>query len=258
LGPRKRKAVPSRLEASIASAIDSDSFASGGMLSTSLHPTLFECTPTHLFVLGGGFEEEQEEEKGVKNSAAKLNAAIADIIRADGLPFSLLQSPQFHSMLCLAKFALPGYEPPKRELGGGQLLAVNFKEYTGRVLERLALQAENFGVSLLGDGATVRCIPLVNMLGMGVHDPAGVLDIAECTGHIQGGGKKDDGFIVGLFLPHMTKNYPDNQLIDCSLFDGASNVQNAGKIMHYPRVVVLHGAEHVVSISSRTCPIFKL
>jgi hypothetical protein len=43
---------------------------------------------------------------------------------------------------------------------------------------------------------------------------------------------------------------PDKQFIDCVFFDGASNVQKSGKIMqvHYPRVMVLHGAEHVVSL----------
>jgi hypothetical protein len=43
---------------------------------------------------------------------------------------------------------------------------------------------------------------------------------------------------------------PDKQLIDCVFFDGASNVQKAGKIMQvrYPLVMVLHGAEHVVSL----------
>jgi hypothetical protein len=117
-------------------------------------------------------------------------------------------------------------------------------------LERLALQAGTFGLSLLGDGATVKRMPLVNMLAAGVHEPAGVLDISECTGHIQGGGKKDAGFTDGLFLPHMKIIDPDKQLIDCVFFDGARNVQKAGKIVqvHYPRVMVLHGVEHVVSL----------
>jgi hypothetical protein len=127
---------------------------------------------------------------------------------------------------------------------------VNFKEYTGRVLERLALQAGNFGLNLLGDCATVKHMPLVNMLAAGVHDPAGVLEIAECTGHIQDGGKKYAGFIAGLYLPQMTNIDPDKQMIDCVFFDGASNVQKAGKIMqvHYTRVMMLHGAGHIVSL----------
>jgi hypothetical protein len=153
-------------------------------------------------------------------------------------------------MMRLAKFAPPGYEPPRRKLVGGGLLAVNFKEYHARILERLALQAETFGLSLIGDGVTVKRMPLVNMLAVGVHEPASVLEIAECTGHIQGGGNKDAGFIAGLFLPHMPKNDPDKQLIDCVFFDGASNVQKAGKIIqvHYPRAMVLHGVAHVVSL----------
>jgi hypothetical protein len=127
---------------------------------------------------------------------------------------------------------------------------VNFKECAGCVLERLALQAETFGLSLLGDGATVKRMLLEIVLVVGVREPAGVLEIAECTGHIQGGGTKVAGFIAGLCLPHMTKIDPDKQLIDCVLFDGASNVQKAGKIMqvHYPRVVVLHEDEHDVSL----------
>jgi hypothetical protein len=246
--PRKRKAVPASLAASVESASGGDSFAAGGMVSTSLRPTLFECTPPHSFALFGGFEAEHEEEKIVKNSGAKVNADIADMIHAHGMSFSLSESPRFQRMLRLAKFAPPRYEPPRWKLVGERLLAVNFKEYHDRILERLALQARTLGLSLLGDGATVKRMPLVNMLSAGGHQPAGVLEIAECTGHIQGGGKKYAGFIAGSYLPHMKKIDPDKQLIDCVFFDGASNVQKAGNIMqvHYPRVMVLHGVEYVV------------
>jgi hypothetical protein len=43
---------------------------------------------------------------------------------------------------------------------------------------------------------------------------------------------------------------PDKQLIDCVFFDGTSNVQKEENIMQvqYPWVMVLHRAEHVVSI----------
>jgi hypothetical protein len=49
---------------------------------------------------------------------------------------------------------------------------------------------------------------------------------------------------------------PNNQktdhqgVVDLVLFDGASNVQNAGKKVPitYPRITVAHGAEHVVSL----------
>ena len=49
---------------------------------------------------------------------------------------------------------------------------------------------------------------------------------------------------------------PNNQktdhrgVVDLLLFDGASNVQNAAKLVSitYPRITVVHGAEHVVSL----------
>jgi hypothetical protein len=119
----KRKAVPVSLAAYVESESGRDSFTSGGMIRTSLPPTLFECTPPHSFALRGGFEAEHEEEKVVKNSGAKLNAAIADMIHAHSLPFSLLESPRFQRMLRLAKFAPPRYEPPRRKLVGGAVTA---------------------------------------------------------------------------------------------------------------------------------------
>jgi hypothetical protein len=87
------------------------------------------------------------------------------------------------------------------------------------------------------------------LLQGGGHEPAGVLEIAECTGHIQGAGKKDSGFTTGFFVPQITRIDRCNQLVDCVFFDRASDVQKAGKIiqLHYPRVMVLHGADHGVS-----------
>ncbi len=39
-------------------------------------------------------------------------------------------------------------------------------------------------------------------------------------------------------------------IVDLVLFDGASNVQNAGELLKvkFPRITVGHGAEHVVSL----------
>ena len=43
---------------------------------------------------------------------------------------------------------------------------------------------------------------------------------------------------------------PKKEMIDLVTFDGASNVQLAGKILcvMYPRVSCIHGAEHVLSL----------
>jgi hypothetical protein len=93
------------------------------------------------------------------------------------------------------------------------------------------------------DGTTAKRMPLVNVLAARVHESAGVLEIAECTGHIESGGKKNARFIADLFVKHMAKIDPTKTLIDSVLLDGASHVQKAGAILRvtYPRVSMLHG-----------------
>ena len=48
----------------------------------------------------------------------------------------------------------------------------------------------------------------------------------------------------------MQKLDPQNTLLDCVFFDGAGDVPKAGRILAAinPRITVLHGAEHVVSL----------
>jgi hypothetical protein len=89
-----------------------------------------------------------------------------------------------------------------------------------RVYDQLTLQADSYGLCLLGDGATAKHMSLVNVLATGVHEPVGVLEIAECT-TIESGGKKDARFISDLFLKHMANIDTTNTLIDCVFFDGA-------------------------------------
>jgi hypothetical protein len=67
-------------------------------------------------------------------------------------------------------------------------------------------------------------------------------------------------YIVGPLKPIISRieetNDPNNQktdhrgVVDLLLFDGASNVKNAGTLASstYPRITVVHGAEHVVSL----------
>lgn len=51
-------------------------------------------------------------------------------------------------------------------------------------------------------------------------------------------------------MPHIERLDPNKTLCDCLYFDGASNVQKGGRIIEakYPRVSVMHGVEHVVSL----------
>jgi hypothetical protein len=106
-------------------------------------------------------------------------------------------------------------------------------------MKTLLSEARVFGVTVFGDGATIKNVPLVNVLAACVNNPFALLEITDCTAHLAEGGKKDT----------MHKKTSPG-IVDLVFFDGASNVQNAGKILRAfnPRITVGHGAEHVVSL----------
>jgi hypothetical protein len=122
----------------------------------------------------------------------------------------------------------------------------------------LLSEAKIYGVTVFGDGATIKSVPLVNILAAGVNNPFALLDIVDCTKHCALGGKKDARYLADIVKPLITKMESERDMhnrrctgiVDLVFFDGASNVQNAGKILQAfnPRITVGHGAEHVVSL----------
>ncbi len=85
-----------------------------------------------------------------------------------------------------------------------------------------------------------------------------MLDIVDCTSEMAKGGKKDAKYIAGILKPIISRieetKDPNNQktdhrgFVDLVLLDGASNVQNATKLVSiiYPHITVVHGAKHGV------------
>jgi hypothetical protein len=118
-----------------------------------------------------------------------------------------------------------------------------------RSKEIVATDAVLYGMCLLGDGATVRGMPLMNVL-VTTPNACSVLDIIDCTEHMEVGGKKDAKYIASIFEEHIETLDPKGVHLNAVLFDGASNVQKAGRVIEacYPQVSVLHGIEHVVSL----------
>jgi hypothetical protein len=70
------------------------------------------------------------------------------------------------------------------------------------------------------------------------------------TDHCSEGKKKDATFIASLFEPWIVKLDPAGVRVDCVFFDGASNVQKAGRLLaaNYPRIHVQTCAAHSVSL----------
>ena len=182
---------------------------------------------------------------------SKLTMAIADLIHSCGLPFSLASHHKFQLVLSQAKFASKKYVPPGRNKVAGELLDLNYQLYKEQIMENVLKEADVYGISFFGDGATIKKSPMMNILVSSVHQPVGCLRIVDCTGHLQNNGKKDAAYITELFLPHISeieRKIP--KCTDLVIFDGASNVQKAGSMLEakFPHLSVLHGAEHVLSL----------
>lgn len=113
-------------------------------------------------------------------------------------------------------------------------------------------------------------MPLINILAAGPNNPFALLDIVDCTTHLQNQGKKDALYIAEMILPLIKRmentrdirNKKNSGIVDLVLRDSASNVQKSAKILviHYPRITVGHCALHLVSLFFKDvymqCPLF--
>jgi hypothetical protein len=191
------------------------------------------------------------------NAPACMDVAIADFIHSHLLPFSLAQDPKLMKIIEEARKLGPGYKPPDRHDIAGKSLNTLYVAHWKEQMKTLLSEARVFGITVFGDGATIKTVPLVNVLASCVNNPFALLEIANCTALAEG-GKKDAKYITKIITPliQLMESEEDmhkkiySGLVDLVFFDGASNVQNAGEILRAfnPRITVEHGAEHVVSL----------
>ncbi len=142
----------------------------------------------------------------------------------------------------------------------GPLLDNIYQSTYDEQMRFLLKESKVFGIELFGNGATIHKVPMMIFLGSSQNNPFALIDIVDCTSEMAMGEKRDAKYIAGLLKAiisqiEQTKD-PNNQktdrrgVVDRVLFDGASNVQNARKLVSiiYPHITVGHGAEHVVSL----------
>jgi hypothetical protein len=214
---------------------------------------------------------------GAKN-ATRLTSAIAEFVYSKGLSFSATEGEHFMQILKLSRLVSTSYRPPTRKALSNELLDVSYEMRLEKYMNDLDIDAEVYGLSMFGDGATVHGMPLMNILASGVGEPSAVLAIVDCklrlfcfcflfsvttnlifcchsfpfagTEHLVAGGKKNATYVAGLFDPWVKKLDPLSTRIDCVFFDGASNVQKAGRLLaaKYPRMHVQACAAHSVSL----------
>ena len=179
-----------------------------------------------------------------------LDFAIGDWLHSNALPFSQSMDPKFRKVIQLAKFVSTSYVTPHRDTVAGKLLTTNYDRLCAENDSNLLADADVYGLGAFGDAATIGKTPYVNMLASSPKHPAVCLEIADCTKQLEDGGEKSAGYIAELFLPHMRRIDPRGKYFDLVTFDGGSNFQKAARILaeHFPKVEVIHGAEHVLGL----------
>jgi hypothetical protein len=185
-----------------------------------------------------------------KSNNAQVEMSIADFFHCQNIPDAVVESPQFMRMVRQCRLLDKDFVIPNKKKIGGELLDINFANITAINKGKLLAEAKVFGVTMMGDGATIHRMPLFNILAMSGSTPPLTIGIADCTKHMAAGGKKLASYIADIFQDKVEEYNPNHNLIDLFYFDGASNVQKAGAVLTatYPRTFCYHGGEHVVSL----------
>ncbi len=134
----------------------------------------------------------------------------------------------------------------------GPLLDELYGTNKEEMIKNLLLDSKIFGVTIFGDGATITNIPFIHILAASPNNPFALLEIVDCTDEMAKGGKKDAKYLLGIVRPlvRWLEARAKSNIVDLIMFDGASNVQLAAKIVarYHTCITLCHGAEHVVSL----------
>jgi len=72
------------------------------------------------------------------------------------------------------------YNPPLKDGVGGVLLNATFESYYEEELTKLLDDVKLYGLSIYGDGATIKTTQFINVLAYSPGNPSCVLDVIDC------------------------------------------------------------------------------
>ncbi len=99
------------------------------------------------------------------NAPARMDVAIADFIHSHLLPFSLAQDPKLMKIIDEARKLGPGYKAPDRHDIAGKYLDALYVDHWKEQMKTLLSEARVFGITVFGDGATIKTVRLIGGYG---------------------------------------------------------------------------------------------
>ena len=134
------------------------------------------------------------------NAKAQMDVTVADMIHSNAMPFVFARDLKFLRCLELARKVPVDYILPDCHAISGPLLKALYTINLTESIAMLLADSNMFGITLFGDGATIKTIPMINALAAGVNNPLALLDVFDCSEHCSKAGKKDASYIAKLFL----------------------------------------------------------
>jgi hypothetical protein len=186
----------------------------------------------------------------VAEADLEMDYLIASYIYEEGRSPKAAESENFHRIMRFARNTSLNYKPPNAKKLNTDYLEALFKQRYKEIIHALNQEVGIFGLAIYGDGATIARTPFFNVLASGVHMTNACLEIHNCSSHLAEGNRKDANYIADVINNHLELIDPRKSKFDLVIFDGASNMQKAGKILeaNNPRLSCIHGSEHVVSL----------
>jgi len=176
--------------------------------------------------------------------------ACAAVTHALGTPFNFWDDPLVLFACDRIRETTKSWKPPGREAVRGELLLLNYNTKMEKNIAALKKSPTSLVLACLETGPCFTMAPMFNVLAHGVHCPSCVLEVMNCAGHLAKGGSKNASYLAEGVILVMRKLDPDRAIIYINRWDGASNVQLAGKIIEkmFPRCTSLWGYEHLCSL----------
>jgi len=117
-----------------------------------------------------------------QSNNARIEMAIANFFHAQNIPDAVVESPEFKRLVRQCRHVDSTFVIPSKKKIGGELLDINFANIKEINKANLLKEAAVFGVVIMGDGATIHRMPLLNILAMSVLGGDVRRPIRDCRG----------------------------------------------------------------------------
>jgi hypothetical protein len=149
-----------------------------------------------------------------KSNNDTVQMAIADFFHSENIADAVVESPRFARLVRVCRLVGDDFFIPNSWKIGGELLDLNYETTYKSNKEKLLKEASVFGLAFLGDNATNKRMPLMNVLAMTATVSPMTIVIQDCLSHMEEGGKKDAVYVASLFEEKVEEFDPQNQLTD--------------------------------------------